>query len=124
MSSLLLLCSLIFFASLGCQKTVAPSVDSASGGHSEPKTQTAAELAARGKIVYQQNCTACHAPDPRMAGALGPELAKSSLDLIQSRVMSATYPKDYKPKRETKIMQPLPHLKDDVPALHAYLNSL
>ena len=79
---------------------------------------------ARGKSVYQSNCTACHAPDPRVAGALGPDLAKSSLELLELRVLRAEYPAGYTPKRSSKVMQPLPHLKADIPALHAYLNSL
>lgn len=74
--------------------------------------------------MYQSNCTACHAPDPRVAGSLGPEIAKSPLELVQSRVLKADYPPGYTPKRKSKIMQPLPQLKDDIPALHAYLNSL
>jgi mono/diheme cytochrome c family protein len=82
------------------------------------------ELIARGQRIYRNNCTACHSPDPRVAGSLGPDIAKSSLELIEARVMRTEYPKDYKPKRSSHIMQPLPQLKEDIPALHAYLNSL
>jgi mono/diheme cytochrome c family protein len=82
-----------------------------------------AQLIARGKSVYQTSCTACHSPDPRVAGALGPDVAKSSLELVEARVLRTEYPKEYKPKRTTHIMQALPQLKDDIPAMHAYLNS-
>lgn len=78
----------------------------------------------KGKALYQANCTACHAPDPRVAGALGPDIAGSSLELIKARVMLGGYPEKYQPKRSSHIMQALPQLKDDIPALHAYLNSL
>jgi mono/diheme cytochrome c family protein len=115
---LLLRCSAIALAlwSIGCQKKVS--------GDSSGSPPTAVDLVARGRSVYQANCIACHNNDPRLAGALGPEIAKSPLELVQSRVMKAEYPKDYKPKRSTHVMQPLPQLKDDIPALHAYLDSL
>lgn len=115
MRSLFLQCSvsLGILLTLGCTKN-AP----------EAPVDPNAALISRGKTVYQANCTACHASDPRVAGALGPEIAKSSLALVEARVLRVEYPKDYKPKRTTHIMQPLPQLKDDIPALHAYLNSL
>jgi mono/diheme cytochrome c family protein len=83
-----------------------------------------ADLRTRGKSVYQSNCIACHNANPKVAGALGPELAKVSLELLQARVMKAEYPQGYMPKRTSHVMQPLPQLKDEIPALHAYLNSL
>jgi len=104
---------LIFLDAIGCTQK-------ASDAPADPQAQ----LIARGRLVYQTNCTACHAPDPRIAGALGPDIAKSSLELIESRVLKTEYPSGYKPKRTTHIMQPLPQLKTDIPALHAYLNSL
>jgi mono/diheme cytochrome c family protein len=78
----------------------------------------------RGKAVYQSSCTACHNADPRLPGAVGPEVAKSSRELIEARVMHAEYPAGYSPKRKSQLMQPLPQLKDDLGALAAYLNSL
>jgi mono/diheme cytochrome c family protein len=119
MSTLLLRCSIVGLAllwSIGCQKKVS--------SESAANPSAPVDLVARGRSVYQSNCIACHNMNPRVAGALGPDLAKSSLELIQSRVMKAEYPKDYKPKRSSHVMQPLPQLKDDIPALHAYLNSL
>ena len=78
----------------------------------------------RGKMVYNTNCIACHNPDPHLDGAVGPALQGASLELLQARVMSASYPKDYKPKRSTHIMAALPYLKGEIPALHAYLSNL
>jgi len=89
----------------------------------EPANPKAA-LISRGKSVYQTNCTACHNSDPKLPGALGPELAGSSLPLLEARVLRVEYPQGYKPKRTTHVMQPLPQLKNDIPALEAYLNSL
>lgn len=96
------------------------------------KTELPADPAARAKIlliekgqqVYQSVCIACHNPNPAKDGVLGPALIGSSLELLEARVVSGTYPQGYTPKRNTKSMAALPALKNDVPALHAYLNSL
>ncbi|MGK5083029.1 cytochrome c [Bdellovibrionota bacterium FG-1] len=79
-------------------------------------------LTERGRTVYLTNCTACHNRDPHQAGALGPDIWGSSLELIRNRVMSGQYPPGYQPKRVTQVMQPLPHLKAEIEALHAFLN--
>ena len=93
--------------SSGCTKSGGPSSD----------------LAARGRVVYQSNCIACHNTDPRKPGTLGPDLWGSSQELVESRVMRGEYPPGYAPKRQTHQMVPLPQLQADIPALHAYLNS-
>ena len=80
-------------------------------------------LESSGKAVYMSNCIACHNPDPRIAGSVGPDVAFSSLELVTARVLRAEYPAGYKPKRESKMMPPLTHLEKDIPAIHAYLNS-
>lgn len=80
-------------------------------------------LELRGKGSYMANCTACHNPNPRLAGSIGPDVAGSSLELITERVLHQSYPPGYKPKRTSRLMVALPFLKDDLPALHAYLNS-
>ncbi len=85
-------------------------------------TTGGSDLAARGKIVYQTNCIACHNTDPSKPGTLGPEIKGSPLELIEARVMRKEYPAGYTPKRQTQLMTPLPQLKEDIPALHAYLN--
>ena len=79
-------------------------------------------LAARGRSVYMANCIACHNPNPRMDGNVGPALQGSSLELLRARVLEIRYPPGYKPKRTTKVMPPLPHLEPELPALHAFLN--
>ncbi len=94
---------------LGCS-------DSTAGGGTEP------DLVRRGRAIYTTNCIACHAPDPTRAGALGPEVAGSSHELLERRVMSAAYPDGYPPKRQSTMMQPMPHLEHEIEALHAFLN--
>lgn len=81
------------------------------------------ELRARGKLVYSTNCATCHNPDPSMAGSIGPAIAGSSRELIEARVLKAEYPPGYKPKAATHTMPPLPYMKNDLPAIEAFLNS-
>ncbi len=88
-----------------------------------PEAADPATLIARGRSVYAANCTACHNPDPSIDGGLGPAVAGSSLELLRLRVLEAKYPEGYTPKRETGLMIALPHLKDDIEALHAFLNA-
>ena len=87
----------------------------------EPAEQSPADLAARGRSVYMSNCIACHSPNPAMDGALGPAVAGSSYELIETRVMRGEYPPGYTPKRESRVMIPLPHLEPDLDALTAFL---
>jgi len=82
------------------------------------------ELVAAGRVTYNANCIACHGMDPTRDGALGPAVSGSSAELIEARVMRGEYPAGYAPKRETRVMVPLPHLKDKLPELVAYLGSL
>ena len=77
-------------------------------------------LILRGKTVYQGYCIACHNPDPSKPGAVGPDLAGSSLELLEGRVLSLKYPDGYRPKRGTALMAPMPYLKKDLGALHAF----
>lgn len=80
-------------------------------------------LAEQGKRVYLAQCIACHNTDPSRDGPVGPAVAGSSLELLRARVIDGSYPPDYKPKRASKAMAPLPHLKGDLEALSAFLAS-
>jgi mono/diheme cytochrome c family protein len=84
-------------------------------------TALAAGDAAKGKQLYIANCSACHNLDPSKPGAIGPEIKGSSLALLTTRVLAGTYPKGYKPKRNTKLMVPLPHLKPNLADIAAFL---
>lgn len=83
-----------------------------------------AELVKRGQVVFQTNCTACHAQDPRQPGPIGPPIAGSPLALLETKVLRNEYPPGYTPKRTTKAMIPLAHLESELPAIAAYLGSL
>lgn len=77
--------------------------------------------AERGRQVSQAHCVACHNPDPAQPGPVGPPVRGSSEELLRAKVLRGTYPPGYTPKRPSKVMQPMPQLKDDIPALAAYL---
>ena len=83
--------------------------------------ETLSPEAERGRQVYQAQCIACHNTDPAQAGPVGPPVRGSSEELLRAKVVSGTYPPRYTPKRPTKLMQPMPQLANDVPALAAYL---
>lgn len=101
---------LTVFLILGCQKE-RPSV-----GPVDP-------LVDKGRAVYLSNCIACHNPDPTLNGAIGPNVYGSSIELLEARILHAKYPDGYKPKRETAQMPAFPELKNEIPAIHAFLNS-
>lgn len=101
----------------GCTKKDAATTDSSAAAAGPTEEQ----LVARGQEIYKMNCIACHNPDPAVDGALGPAVKGSSLELVQLRVLKAQYPEGYKPKRDTKVMPPLPHLEKEIEALHAFI---
>lgn len=107
----LLLLPLLFVISFGCQKPKESNV-----GPVDPMVD-------KGRAVYLSNCIACHNPDPTQNGAIGPQVAGSSLELLEARILHAKYPDGYKPKRETHQMPAFPELKNEISALHAFLNS-
>lgn len=102
----------LMLLAMACTKKAAPVLSE----------MTEAQLVERGASIYQMNCIACHNADPAKDGVLGPAVTGSSLELLEERIMRAQYPKDYKPKRETRAMAALPHLANEIPALKAFLN--
>ena len=75
----------------------------------------------RGRVVYKDNCIACHNSDTSKDGPLGPALKGSSRELLAYRVPSQGYPPGYTPKRNTQIMPAFPSLKTEIPYLAEYL---
>lgn len=69
-------------------------------------------------------CTSCHHVDPAKAGTLGPPVQGASRALLEARVLRATYPAGYMPKRTTTLMQPLPDLAGSIDDLAAFLASV
>jgi mono/diheme cytochrome c family protein len=98
----------------------APPAGSATAPASVPASS--APSAERGRQIYVAQCGACHHPtDPGKPGSLAPEIKGAGRELIEARVVRGGYPPGYRPKRETKIMQPLPGLVSEVDSLAAFL---
>jgi mono/diheme cytochrome c family protein len=78
---------------------------------------------ARGARVYRANCIVCHNADPKLDGTVGPAIAGSSKELVEARVLRGEYPAGYTPKRDSRLMPPLPFLAPEIPFLAAFLES-
>lgn len=115
--------SRILLFSLLCAAAVPACTRKAEDKAGLTPTQAAERLAARGRATYMAQCISCHNADPKRDGALGPSLAGSSRELIELRLLRAEYPSGYSPKRPTKTMPAMPHLKREIDAIHAYLSA-
>lgn len=82
----------------------------------------------KGKRVYMANCIQCHNRDPNLKGSLGPEMVDAPLEVMTSKVMTGLYPvvlpAGFVPKRKSKAMRKIPKLQKDVPAIHAWVQSM
>lgn len=63
-----------------------------------------------------------------MKGAIGPEMVDAPMEIMTTKVMTGKYPETlpagFVPKRKTKLMRPIPKLKNDVAAIHAWVQSV
>jgi mono/diheme cytochrome c family protein len=84
-------------------------------------TMSPEQLFERGRIIYMQNCIACHNQDSSLDGPVGPAIKGSSLELLNEKVLHGKYPAGYAPKRPSSAMPPMPQMKNEIPALRAYL---
>lgn len=75
----------------------------------------------RGRGIYLANCAMCHNPEPSKEGPIGPAVKGSSQALLEARVLKASYPPGYTPKRNTSVMPAQPHLRSAIPDLAAFL---
>lgn len=92
------------------------------GGVGCTKKQGSPSPFEQGKTVYMARCIACHNSDPKVDGPIGPAVKGSSKDLLEAKIMSMNYPAGYSPKRDSKLMPAMPDLKNDIEALHVFLN--
>src|SRR5262245_62005095 len=76
---------------------------------------------AKGRQVYVSQCVACHNSDPARAGPVGPPVQGAPRDLLQGKVLEATYPPGYTPTRDSRVMPARPDLAPSIPDLAAYL---
>ena len=77
----------------------------------------------KGRMVYFANCVSCHNNNPKKPGSIGPAVYGVSIDVLTQKIVSGKYPENYKPRRKSKIMPPMPHLNKEIPNLHAFINS-
>ncbi len=98
-----------------------PGADAGTGSGVNPASDRRDPLRVRGRQIYMSTCTACHNPDPTKVGSLGPEIAGTSRELVEAKVLRNEYPEGYRPKRETRVMVPLKHLEPEIDALVAFL---
>ena len=101
-----------------------PGAGSTTGVVAASDTRSLEDRIAAGRSAYNANCTACHSMNPAQDGALGPAVAGASEELLYARVMRGEYPPNYAPKRNSRVMVPLPHLERQIPVLADYLGSL
>lgn len=82
----------------------------------------------KGKRLYLSNCIQCHNKDPNLKGSLGPEMVDAPLSVMTSKVMTGVYPAvlpaGFVPKRKSKAMRKIPKLEKDIPAIHAWVQSV
>jgi mono/diheme cytochrome c family protein len=79
------------------------------------------EATSRGQALYLAQCTSCHASDPARPGPVGPPIKGSSPELLQAKVLHATYPPGYTPKRDSTLMPAMPQLESSIGDLAAFL---
>ena len=77
----------------------------------------------KGRMVYFANCVSCHNNNPKKPGSIGPEVYGASIDVLAQKIVFGKYPENYSPKRTSKIMPLMPHLKKEISNLHAFINS-
>lgn len=82
----------------------------------------------KGKLLYLSNCIQCHNKDPNVKGSIGPEMVDAPLEVMTSKVMTGKYPAQlppgFLPKRKTSAMRPITKLKNDIPSIHAWVQSV
>ena len=77
----------------------------------------------KGRMVYFAYCVSCHNNNPKKPGSIGPEVYGASIDVLAQKIVFGKYPENYSPKRTSKIMSLMPHLKKEISNLHAFINS-
>ena len=77
----------------------------------------------KGRKVYFVHCASCHNHNPKKPGSIGPAVYGVSIDVLTQKIVSGKYPENYRPKRTSKIMPPMPHLNKEISNLHVFINS-
>jgi len=82
----------------------------------------------KGRRVYFSNCISCHNKDPNLKGAVGPEIKNVPYEVLESKILTGKYPEKlpagFVPKRKTKLMKPIPKIKNDLKVLHQWIEAM
>lgn len=90
----------------------------------EPVTIQPFPNPAKGKLMYERHCTACHHINPKYE-SYGPDLYTTPDDVFYHKVIWGMYPQGYVPKRETRNMPIFKlMLNPDVKNIIAYIRSI
>lgn len=96
--------------------------------NAQPAVAMDSAAIAKGKRLYNANCLSCHNRDPNLKGSIGPEVVEAPLPVMYSKIMTGKYPDPlpagFIPKRKSRAMRALPKLKEDIPAIWAYVQSV
>ena len=88
----------------------------------EPPGPPLSAPAERGRKVFATWCSACHnAINPHARGVTGPPVARSSKELLEARILRASYPPGYQPKQAGNTMVALPQVQEHLGDLEAFL---
>ncbi len=94
----------------------------------QPMVATDQATLEKGQRLYTANCLQCHNRDPNLNGSIGPAMVDAPLEVMYSMVMTGKYPEKlpagYVPKRKAGAMRAIPKLKNDIPAIWAYVQSV
>lgn len=72
-----------------------------------------------GQTLFADNCLSCHGE--RGAGAFGPNIQGSSVELVTAKTQRGTYPKGYKPKHDTNYMPVIKLTEAEIKSIVEYL---
>ena len=119
-------CALLLIMLISSCEKKSIKQEEAESEHNQKKLNNTIALTAdikKGRKVYFANCVSCHNHNPKKPGSIGPAVYGVSIDVLTKKIVSGKYPENYKPKRTSKIMLPMPHLNKNISNLHAFINS-
>ena len=112
---------LVFWKGIGAALIATLSLVACAPESPPRESRVGAGGAERGERIYIAQCTSCHNRNPAKEGALGPAVEGASPELLEARLLHASYPPGHQPKRQTSVMPVLPHLAANIPDLAAFL---
>lgn len=119
--------SLIFISIVSCQEKTGTNIAIINNERSVTST-TAPSLIDQGKKAYLSNCISCHNKDPNLKGSLGPEVTNVPIEVFKHKILTGRYPiplpSGFSPRRNSKVMRPIPRVEKDIEAIHEWIKSM